>query len=268
MEEYYDRVENSSIDLKEMIYRILLKWRKIIVCFICFGLVFGFFSAINSFVSVKKAEIALVEQKKQGNLKEGEELVIVPDLQILNPTLIVGGGFVGVAFVSIAECFKYLTTKKLRHEDDMREIYDLFTIAYFPNHQRLCKKKSKVDQMLYREFWKEESVITEKDRINLAVTDCVMTMAQKGYKSVCFISSVSDDLQYVNEIVDKLSQVVKTCILEKSITSSAKSLQSIPKYECVVVVEHIDKSLYVDISRELEYCIRFNISVLGSIVIG
>ena len=104
--------------------------------------------------------------------------------------------------------------------------------------------------------------------MNVAVADCVMSMAQKGYKSVCFISSVSGEFEHVNEIVDKLSQVVDTCVLEKSILSSAKSLQSVQMYDCAVIVEKLDQSYYEDIIRELEYCERFNVPVLGSIILS
>ena len=80
-----------------------------------------------------------------------------------------------------------------------------------------------------------------------------MSMAQNGYKSICFISSVSGEFEHVNEIVDKLSQVVDTCVLEKSILSSAKSLQSVQKYDCVILVEKLDQSYYEDIIREFSF---------------
>lgn len=268
MTDYRERMEDYEIDAKDLLYRVALKWRQMLAAFLICGTLFGVYSGVKSYQSVKNAEIALAEQKKQGGPKEGEEAVVVPELQIINVTNIVFGGIVGALFVAFIPAYRYIMSKKLRHEDDLVDVFDLHALAVYPNHQRLCKKNSKVDQKIYNIFWKDKNILSDKDRMNLAVTDCVMSMAQKGYKSVCFISSVTDDLQYVNEIVDKLSQVVKTCVLEKSITSSAKSLQTIPQYDCVVVVEKIDKSFYEDIIRELEYCDRFNVPMLGSIVVG
>lgn len=268
MTDYRERMEDYEIDVKDLLYRIALQWRQMLTAFLICGTLFGVYSGLKSYQSVKNAEIALAEQKKQGGPKEGEEAVVVPELRIINITNIVVGGIVGALFVAFIPAYGYIMSKKLRHEDDLVDVFELHAIANYPNHQRLCKNNSKIDRKLFYAFWKEENAISDKDRMNLAVTDCVMSMAQKGYKSVCFISSVSDDLQYVNEIVDKLSRVVKTCVLEESITSSAKSLQAIPQYDCVVVVEKVDQSLYEDIIRELEYCDRFNVPVLGSIIVG
>lgn len=268
MTDYRERMEDYEIDVKDLLYRIALQWRQMLTAFLICGTLFGVYSGLKSYQSVKNAEIALAEQKKQGGPKEGEEAVVVPELQIINITNIVVGGIVGALFVAFIPAYGYIMSKKLRHEDDLVDVFDVHVLAAYPNNKRFCKKNSKVDMAIYHVFWKDENAISEKDRMNLAVTDCVMSTAQKGYKSVCFISSVSDDSQYVNEIVDMLSHVVKTCVLEKSITSSAKSLQTIPQYDCVVVVEKIDKSFYEDIIRELEYCDRFNVPVLGSIIVG
>ena len=268
MVNYRERMEDYEIDLKDMLYRIVLKWRQMLAASLVCGVLFGVFSAVKSYQSVKNAEVALVEQKKQGGPKEGEELVVVPELKIVNTTSIMLGGFVGAMVIAMIPVMGYITSKKLRYKDDLKDLFDVYTIASYPNYQRLCKKDSKVDRAICRFFWEDEVRITDKEQIGVAVTDCIMAMAQKGYKSICFIRSNSSDFSYEKEIFDKVSQVVDTCVLEDSIVTSAKSLQSIQKYDCVVLVEKIDQSYYEDIIRELEYCERFNVPVLGSIVQG
>lgn len=269
MEDYRERIEDYELDLKDLVYRVVLKWRQMLVAFVVVGALFGVVSGVKSYQDVKNAEIALAEQNKQGGLKEGEAPVVVPELKIINVTNIVLGGLVGAFMIAMIPACSYMFSSKLRHEDDMTDVFELHSIASYPNFKRLCKKiDSKVDQAICKLFWKNELRVTDKEQMNVAVTDCVMSMAQKGYKSICFISSVSGELEHVNEIVDKLSQVVDTCVLEKSILSSAKSLQSVQKYDCVVLVEKLDESYYEDIIRELEYCERFNVPVLGSIVQG
>ena len=268
MKNYRERMEDYEIDVKDMLIRIVLKWRQMLVAFLVCGVLFGVFSAVKSYQAVKSAEAALAEQKKQGGPKEGEELVIVPELQIVNTTSIVLGGFVGVIVIAMIPAMKYMTSRKLRYKDDLTDIFDLHSIASYPNYQRLCKLNDKADKNICDFFLGKKPRISDSEQVNMAVTDCVMSMAQNGYKSICFISSVADGFEQVNEIVNKLSQVVDTCVLEKSIVSSAMSLQTIQKYDCVVVVEKIDESYYEDIMKELEYCDRFNVPVLGSVVIG
>ena len=261
-------MEDYEIDIKDLLYRVVLKWRQMLVAFLIVGALFGVVSGVKSYQNVKNAQTALAEQKKQDGPKEGEQLVVVPELKIVNVTNIVLGGFFGTFVVAAFSAMGYITSKKVRYKDDLADIFELHTIASYPDYQRLCKKDSKIDLAICNCFWKTESRITDKEQINVAVTDCGMTMAQRGYKSICFISSVATEFDKINEIVNKLSQVVETCVLEKSILSSAKSLQSIHKYDCVVLVEKIDQSYYEDIIKELEYCKRFNIPVLGSILVG
>lgn len=268
MKNYRERMEEYELDVKDLIYRVVLKWRQMLVAFVVVGALFGVVSGVKSFQDVKSAEIALEEQKKQGGHKEGEVQVIVPELKIVNVPNIVAGGIIGSFLMALIPACSYMLSSKLRHEDDLTAIFELHSIANYPNYKRLCKKDSKVDLAICKFFWKNELRFTDKEQLNVAVTDCVMSMAQKGYKSICFISSVFGEFEHVNEIVDKLSQIVDTCVLEKSILSSAKSLQSVQKYDCVVLVEKLDQSYYEDIIRELEYCERFNVPVLGSIVQG
>ena len=268
MVNYRERMEDYELDIKDLVYRVVLKWRQMLAAFVVVGALFGVVSGVKSFQDVKCAEIALAEQNKQGGPKEGEEPVVVPELKIINVTNIVLGGFFGALVIAMIPAFSYMLSSKIRHEDDMTGVFELHSIASYPNHERLCKKDSKVDLAICKLFWKNELRFTDKEQMNVAVADCVMSMAQKGYKSVCFISSVSGEFEHVNEIVDKLSQVVDTCVLEKSILSSAKSLQSVQMYDCAVIVEKLDQSYYEDIIRELEYCERFNVPVLGSIVLG
>ena len=265
---YRERMEDYELDAKDLLYRVILKWRQMLVAFVVVGALFGVVSGVKSFQDVKNAEIALAEQNKHGGPKEGEAPVVVPELKIVNVTSIVLGGFFGVFVIAMIPACSYMASSKLRHEDDLTGVFELHSIASYPNYKRLCKKDSKADLAICKFFWENELRVSDKEQMNVAVTDCVMSMAQKGYKSICFISSVSGEFEHVNEIVDKLSQVVDTCVLEKSILSSAKSLQSIQKYDCVVLVEKIDQSYYEDIIKELEYCERFNVPVLGSIVQG
>lgn len=267
MDNYRERMEEYEIDVKDLLYRIAMKWRQMLVAFVVVGALFGVGSGVKSFIDVKNAETALAEQKKQGGPKEGEELVIVPELKIVNVTNIVIGGFVGAFVIALIPAMGYITSKKLRYKDDLKDLFDIHTIASYPNYQRLCKNGSKADQAICKFFWKDEARITDKEQVNVAVTDCIMAMAQNGYKSICFIRSISSDFGYEKEILDKVSQVVDTCVLEDSIVTSAKSLQSIQKYDCVVLVEKIDQSYYDDIIRELEYCERFNVPILGSIIL-
>lgn len=261
---YRERMEEYEYNLRDLCFHILLKWRQILVAFVVVGTLFGVFSGVKSFIDVKNAEAALAEQ----NIQENEETIIVPELKIINPGSIIAGGVLG-AFIAVMLPFcSYIFSTKMRYEDDLTTVFGLHSIVSCTDRKKKCKNDSFIDTWLYDIFWKNEHRFTVSEQINVAVTDCVITMAQNGYKNVCFISSLSEGLQLMHEIGETLSKIVDICILEKPILSSAKSLQTIQKYDCVIIVEKTNESFYEDILKELEYCDRFHVPVLGGIVCG
>ena len=71
MVNYRERLEDYELDLKDLLYRIVMKWRQMLVAFVVVGALFGVISGVKSYQNVKNAETALAEQKKQGGIKEG-----------------------------------------------------------------------------------------------------------------------------------------------------------------------------------------------------
>ena len=162
MVNYRERMEDYELDAKDLLYRVVLKWRQMLVAFVVVGALFGVVSGVKSFQDVKSSEIALAEQKKQGGPKEGEAPVVVPDLKIINVTNIVLGGFIGAFVIAMIPACSYMFSSKLRYEDDLTSLFELHSIASYPNYKRLCKKDSKVDQAIYKFFWKNEGRVTDK----------------------------------------------------------------------------------------------------------
>ena len=103
--------------------------------------------------------------------------MVVPELNIINVTNIVLGGFLGTLVIAMIPAFSYMLSSKLRYEDDLTDIFELHSIASYPNYKRLCKKDSKVDLAICKLFWKNELRVSDKEQVNVAVTDCVMSMA-------------------------------------------------------------------------------------------
>lgn len=265
---YKERMEEREIDLIEVMYRIIMKWRQLLVVFILIGALSGVLSAVKSQEDVNEAEIALAEQNKRGGPQEGEELIVVPEFQLINVKTIIFGGIAGSFLYALIPACSYLFSKKLQHEDDLNGIFELHSIACYRDYRKYCKEGSKLDSFICDLFWKNKYRIQDSDQLDVAVIDCVMSMNQNKYSSVCFMSSLNEECEQVKSISKQLSTDFDVNVLNKSIVSSADSLHSIQKYDCVVIVEKIDQSYYEDIIRELEYCDRFNIPVLGTIVIG
>ena len=55
MANYRERMEDYEIDLKDLLYRIAMKWRQMLVAFVVVGALFGVVSGVKSFQDVKNA---------------------------------------------------------------------------------------------------------------------------------------------------------------------------------------------------------------------
>ena len=56
---YRERMEDYELDAKDLLYRVILKWRQMLVAFVVVGALFGVVSGVKSFQDVKNSEIAL-----------------------------------------------------------------------------------------------------------------------------------------------------------------------------------------------------------------
>ena len=55
MVNYRERMEDYEIDVKDLLYRIVMKWRQMLVAFLIVGALFGVVSGVKSYQDVKNA---------------------------------------------------------------------------------------------------------------------------------------------------------------------------------------------------------------------
>ena len=74
--------DEITVDIKDLLLRICLKWRLILIWMLAGCVLFSGYGLIQSAREVSTARHHLEEQMAAGGPIEGEELIIVPKLQI------------------------------------------------------------------------------------------------------------------------------------------------------------------------------------------
>ena len=260
--------EELEISIKDLLYRICTKWRTILISMVIAGVLFGLLGGIQSYRSVKQAEQALQIQQENGGPAEGEEAVIVPEFQPISIKYIVLGMFIGIFLSALVYFFKYIFSAKLRYKDDLFDLFQIPLLGYLPHYEKYGKAGSKADTKLAQMFWKQEFRFSEEERMDMICTDLQLSMNQKNLRQICCLGTAPIDETVVQKMQQHFPEENELTILPKPIINSPSELQNLVQYDGVVLIETIGKSLYEDIKQELEYCARYEIPVLGYLVVG
>lgn len=260
-------MNNAEINLKDLLKKILQQWRLLLIAMLVCAIAF---TVVGGFVSLHKAheaEKALAEQIANGGPKEGEEKIVVPKVVFVSVANIAFGLLVGVVLIVVYVTVMYATTSKLRCAADVECGHAVSVIGVI----KLDREKKRFDfvDSAIDAFFSEEKNVPKGTNIKIISTDIAASMQKNGIQTVFFTGNAErKTLQPVIKALkssDKESQL--TISFEELAIYSPEALKVMLKSGGVVLCETIQKSKVADISKELEYCKRYDIPVLGCIVI-
>lgn len=262
-------MEEMTIDLKNLVYRILKKWRQLVLVMLICAAVFTLVGGVNSIVARNEAKAKLEAQMAAGGPAEGEQLVVVPALQLVSVTNIVLGAFVGAFVICGWVAVPYFVSGKLRTKGDMKDGFGVTLLGSVRRTKVKEQKFDKVDRWLEKTFFSEKEGFSEADRIGMICTD-IKLAAQRAQMKKLYLTGAADDSE-CKELMELLSGKLEDSLGEvsygKSVVYDAGSLEILVESDGVVLVERVDASDYADIERELEFCKRYEIPVIGCVVV-
>ncbi len=260
-------MSNLEINLKDLMKKILKQWRIILISMLICGIAFTVVGGIMSQQKVDEAEKALAEQIANGGPKEGEEEIVVPKVVFVSATNIVIGVVIGIVLVAGCVTVGYAMTSKLRCFSDMVDGFSVSVIGII----KLERKKKWFGFMdrAIDSWFREGKKIPAETNIKIISTDIALAMKKKEIRTICFTGNAN------REAVWPIVQTLRTADKEKNLKInfeelaiySPKALETMLNAEGVLLFERIGKSKFADISKELEYCKRYDIPVLGCVVI-
>lgn len=249
-----------EINLKDLMKKVLLQWRLLVVGMLVFAVVFTVLGGVQSKKVADKAEAKLEEQIENG-VPEAER-VVIPKVTFVSPKMLVLGAAVGFLLAAGIVCVQYAMLGKLRCESDLSDGYSvsvLGTIAIEPKKRFL----GAVDRMIVRLF--DGRGASNETKIRIIATDIAMAAKAKGLTSLYFTGNG------FQEIADEVAAALKGS--DVSIATgelaiySPELLAEMLGAKGVVLFERVGTSRFVDIKKELAYCERYSIPVIGSVVI-
>lgn len=260
-------MEEREIYLKDLFYRIFAKWRRLIVFMLIGGVLFAGIGCLKSYKAVKNAEQALAAQQAAGGPKEGEKAVVVPSFDPVSAKYIVIGIVVGVIADMGIAAIGYAASSKLRYKDDISQVYKVPVLGFLPHYEKYGSDRG-LDRAISKAFWKREYRFSEDERLDMICADIHITLTRENMKKICLISSAQPDEKIMKAVSDRMKDEVEITSYSGPIINSPAELVSMAGCDGVVMIEEIDTSYYEDIQKEIDYCERYRVPVIGCVVVG
>lgn len=260
-------MNNAEINLKDLMKKILKQWRILLIAMLVCAILA---TVVGGFISQQKAdeaEKALAEQIANGGPKEGEELIVVPEVVFVSVGNIVIGLLIGIVLVAGCVTVGYAMASKLRCVSDMEQGFSVSVLGIV----KLDRKKNLFDfvDRAIDACFREGEKISRDTNIKIISTDIALAMKKEDIHTICFTGNANKET--VQPIIQMLRTADKgkllTIVFEELAIYSPKALENMLNSEGVVLFERIGKSKFADISKELEYCKRYDIPVLGCVII-
>lgn len=276
----YREEYEQEIDLKDLLFHILYRWRSLILAalLIC-GLAAGYVSYYNgtALPEEKTAIQAQLEEQTQllGALQEGQpgeeiqaEIMRLQEeldgLEKLSYAKYCGMGFVGAVFVlACLYGVSYVCSDKLRGERELRERYGYYLLGTFPRQERKSFLQI-VDKGLERLEGVSERIKPEE--VYWIISINIINLAKTGGT---FLVTGTVSIKKLQEFVDVVASQVENVTLTAgaNMNATASTLEMLAECDAVILVEERGKSLRAKIHKEYESITALGKQVVGYVVI-
>jgi len=254
------------IDIKDLVRRVLLKWR-IILIFMLFGAVLiTVLGGYRSYSTASTLQKAFDIQQAAGGPVEGETLIVVPPVVWIAPSNIFLGLLLGAIGAITFFFVIYVFSPKLRSVADVTNVYGIPVLGVV---SKKTSKSHKIDLLIADLFSSDPAWFTEKMRISMMCTE-IMLAAKKESATKLFLSTTHQDediYKAMSVVYNNFQESNLSVSCGKSVVYYSQSLKKMAESDGVILFEKIDASTYEDIRKEISFCDRYQIPVLGCIVV-
>jgi len=246
-----------------------LKWKLLIVVMLVSCLVVTLLGGFRSFSAAQSAQAALEAQQAAGGPAEGQGWVEVPNVVWVSPIHAVLGLMLGAVIVIVFQFIKYMMISKLRVTSDLAEAFHVPVLGTLRLSFGGKGKQSKIDVKINKLFLTGETHLSNEQQSKMICTDIKLAAQKENLRSIYLTGAVDDKHmdRLKAKFVDNLKDLLPQVQWGKSPVCNPESLENLVAADGVVLFEKIDSSNYCDIQKVLEYCKRYNIPVIGCVVI-
>ena len=175
----------------------------------------------------------------------------------------------GAVFACLMIVISYMLKSSLCIKDDLPNVYKIPLIGTFKMTEDRKRVFSFVDRFIESVFEKGETINSNEEYIGMVCTNIKLTAKKKGMRKI-FITGTCDSDESENlklMVCNKIKSEFEEISYGKSILNDPESLEKMASSDGIVIIEQIDKSLYVNIQKEVEVCEMNQVPIIGSIVL-
>ena len=249
-----------EINLKDLAKKIILQWRLLMIGILVLAVTLAIYGGVQSVRAADEAKITYQEQKDNG--VPPADRIKIPKVSFASPKWIGIGAALGLVVASGVIAVEYVVSGKLRSAGDLSDGCSVSVLGI------VAPKEKKrffgfVDRFLAKLLGAGK--VARETKLRIIATDIAMAAKAKGLNTVYFTGNA------FAEIPDEVAKAMKGSGVKVSVGElaiySPERLAEMLASDGVVLFERVGYSAYGDIQKELAYCDRYSIPVIGSVVI-
>lgn len=271
MEEYQEISQDKEINLIDLMFYCLKRWRWIVVCMIFLAAIAG---AYKYRTTISENQIKKVEQAKREMTEpvEGEtesEPIVFEDPVSSAVTFAIAGMVGGACLVCLVFCMKYVMSGKLQSENDFQEKFGIPLLGVIRRNVKKKRLFGLIDRWIQRLEEGPYAKIPRKEQIKIAAVNVQSAIHREQERKITRVmlagSTAGDDIV---EICEQLAEEIGEITFSpyRQIVFHASALKKLEYYEGVLFIEKKGESYEKLIRQEIGLAVSRGVKVLGSVV--
>ncbi|MGI6501340.1 MAG: hypothetical protein ACOX1S_10765 [Anaerostipes sp.] len=225
---------------------------------------------VNSLVTAaglddnQKAYLKELLQESNSSAKQVKKQVVKTQIKpsVSKKYVLIGavlGAFAICAYVFVF----YLISGRLHTEDQVESIYGIKQLGVI-----IEEKKKSVDSWIYRIFKGRQRKFAYDESFHMIEAGIKVVVEKKKYQKVLLTGSYMNEKQ--EKFIDHMMKVLMDAGIEVMKTPCVlydpQAMLDMATADAVVLVEELEKSLNLDIRKELEVFTRQGVDVIGTVI--
>jgi hypothetical protein len=265
--------EINEIDLIDLMFYCLKRWRWIVVCMILLGILTGVYkyrATIEDNQMKREVQIKqTTDEPIEGEVEVESEPIIFENPLSSSVKFAVAGMICGAFLLCLIFYMSYVMSGKLQNESNFQKKFGMPLLGIIRKRQPKKKIFGFIDKWINQLEEGPYAKIPRNEQIRIAavnVQSAIHRNSEEKIKRVMIAGTVaSDDVIEISErIAEEIGDV--TFSSYKQIVFHAAALKKLEYYEGVLFIEKIGESYEKVIAMEKELTINRNIKILGAIV--
>ena len=181
----------------------------------------------------------------------------------INKKYVAVGALAGIILACLFIVVTYIMRGTINKAEDLQYLYNMRILGEIVFKSRKNPFLSVWNKLLGH----GDKVMPLKEQLALLETNLLLTCKKKQIQKMLISGGDENGLNCMKEVFQKLGNQGIEVEYVSDLLASSVALQKLSEYDTVILVEHIRKSQYSDIIKQIEICSEQEVELLGAIVL-